>query len=305
MPKTIVVAAHGDDHPAREALGLALRLARPLDAQLLVATVVVPPLGAEAELGTGVLRTAAQRDLDRLAARLPDTVTCTTLVVEAGSVARGLSMVAEEQRPDLVVLGATHRFLLGRIMHGNHATDVLRDVACPVAVAPAGHFRSPRAVDDDVVVGVDGGPESRAALDAGADLAERLGIGLRIVHVIPAPSVIADLAVLARDRRSTVADATRREGEALVQEAAAAVAGRVPVSTAVVEGEPTSALAALGDDAGWVVVGSRAMGAARRAMSTSTSARLLAHPPACPLLVVPHATPSPPPERAAVAEEAR
>ena len=65
-----------------------------------------------------------------------------TCALAAASPARGLEAVAARRRADLVVVGASRRSGLGRVLLGDDASAALRRAACAVAVAPSGYAGS-------------------------------------------------------------------------------------------------------------------------------------------------------------------
>ena len=141
-----------------------------------------------------------------------------------------------------------------------------------------------------IVCGVDGSPESQAALGYAMDLAERLGTRLVLAHVVePTPATVAAVGRDAGRMPSTFATMSEREaeGERLLDEVAEA-AGSDHAEQRVVTGLPAERLADLADDEGaqLIVVGSRGRGPLRSALlgSVSTSVIGLAR---CPVLVVP------------------
>jgi nucleotide-binding universal stress UspA family protein len=86
----------------------------------------------------------------------------------ADAPAWGVLGVAEEWKPDLIVVGSHGRSALGRMILGSVSLKILSEAACSVRVA-----RCHRPVDDSparLVVGVDGSPDARAAV---AEIARR------------------------------------------------------------------------------------------------------------------------------------
>ena len=113
-----------------------------------------------------------------------------------------------------------------------------------------------------VVVGVDGSPDSHAALRWAAEHAVRLGNQLLVAHVWTPIPQFAELpprsrARLERDRARTVEDAKRRVEEALTELGASAWG---LVDTLVVDGSPGSYLVRLSARADHVVLGATGLG---------------------------------------------
>jgi nucleotide-binding universal stress UspA family protein len=157
------------------------------------------------------------------------------------------------------------------------------------AVSPRESFRRDQPMKSAIVCGIDGSPESQAALGYATELADRLGARLVLAHVVEPPTPLATVAPPAGPMPSAFATMSEREaeGERLLEEVVEA-AGVDHAEQRVVTGLPAEGLADLADDerAQLVVVGSRGRGPLRAALlgSVSTSLIGLAR---CPVLVVP------------------
>jgi nucleotide-binding universal stress UspA family protein len=143
-----------------------------------------------------------------------------------------------------------------------------------------------------IVCGVDGSPDSRAALEVAAKLSKRLGSRLVLAHVgevahVPFAAAYplggAAGSILVENEIEVEEDA----GERLLEQAADAV-GLVDADVRVEVGVPAERLADLADeeDAELIVVGSRGRGAFRAAFLGSVSSSLIGVA-RCPVLVVP------------------
>jgi nucleotide-binding universal stress UspA family protein len=113
-----------------------------------------------------------------------------------------------------------------------------------------------------VVVGVDGSPDSHAALRWAAEHVVRLGSQLLVAHVWTPIPRFAELpprsrARLERDRARTVQDAQRRVKEALAELDTSA---SCVVDTLVLDGSPGSHLVRLSARADQVVLGATGLG---------------------------------------------
>lgn len=142
-----------------------------------------------------------------------------------------------------------------------------------------------------IVVGVDGSPASKVAVDWAARDAARRGEDLKLVHILVPPAVMAFPEVpmpagylqwqeeqgrkLLEDARTTV------------EEALADVRGdaHVEVSTEMVDGPAVPALADLSTGAQLIVVGCRGRGALARGLLGSISTGL-AHHAHCPVAII-------------------
>ncbi|GAB3447736.1 universal stress protein [Streptomonospora sediminis] len=156
------------------------------------------------------------------------------------------------------------------------------------------HTHAAGSVDSDeeqryanrIVVGVDGSPSSRAALDWAARAAADRGMGLLLIHAL-------SMSVLAAPFGQTIRVAPSAEvtawAERLLHEAAGRVAETRPgldVGTRISSLEPVPALLAGARTAPMVVVGSRGLGSFASVLLGSVSIRTSAHAP-CPVAVVP------------------
>jgi len=173
------------------------------------------------------------------------------------SVGRGLRELAEDRGTQLLVIGATHRHLLGRTLIGDDTAAALKRAPCSVAVAPAGYANRP-VQPSRIGVGYDGSPESEHALAAGQQLANRYGSTVKALSVVPRLD-----AAPAKPRR----ERERFEGE-------------------VACGEPGPGLARFSEEFDLLVIGARRRGPVSRLLSGS-AAKYLARHTNCPLLALP------------------
>ncbi|MEV6931798.1 universal stress protein [Dactylosporangium sp. NPDC051485] len=133
-----------------------------------------------------------------------------------------------------------------------------------------------------IVAGVDGSPESLAAVQWAAQDAARRGCALRIVHAFVWPALYAPVMVAVPDEPGW-----RRAAEEMVAEAAAgavAVAPGLEVSTDVQVQPPAAALVAASERACTVVVGNRGLGGFTGLLLGSVGVQLAAHA-ACPVVI--------------------
>jgi nucleotide-binding universal stress UspA family protein len=229
--------------------------------------------------------------------------------VERGSPAEVLRELAETGEADLIVLGSTHRAAFGAVAPGSVAEHLLKGARSRLAIAPKGYARA-RAMmlaeaagqdADDVpveaqlpqlreeprvfAVGFDGGPESLAALNEAAILAERFEASIRVIGVAPPPPAPAPGVVGAPPQPEAGADFQSRLNDAVAE--LPDVVRALPIYE---KGDPVKKLlehAAEGVDL--LVLGSRGYGPVMRLIAGSVSVRVIRCAP-CPVLLVPRLT---------------
>src|SRR3954471_9774527 len=177
-----IVAAYSPDTGAREAVEFGLAASRITGAPLVIVAVV----------DTGSMRVHFGADE---APPMPEPVRHLKRELEAHDVyvevrcfddttaARGLARAIDELKPELVVIGSTHRGAKGSALLGTTAERVLHVSACPVAVIPNGYQRPEGGV---ALIGAAWTPteEGEEALRAAAGLARAGGVRLRAITVL-------------------------------------------------------------------------------------------------------------------------
>lgn len=198
-----------------------------------------------------------------------------TRVVWASSVGRGLHELAESEGADLLVLGSSHRGMLGRVLVGDQTRAALNGAPCAVAVAPAGyhdHFGAVRRIG----VGYDGSPESEMALEVArrlaaahdAELSACTAVSVPLPTIGPGPLPLSDVI------------------EPLLHNARERIAELGGVAPEAGYGPPLEVLASYSGTVDLLVVGSRSYGALGRLVHGSTSDDLT-RAARCALLVLP------------------
>ena len=140
---------------------------------------------------------------------------------------RGLVLKADKWRPDLVAVGSNGRSAVGRMVLGSVSQNVLAHAICSVRVARRRDDASRLASEPPrLVIGVDGSPDSAAAVSAVADRAWPRGTEVRVISVIDPraslamlaygpPSLAWATAAGAPDGRSWAKSATEKAAEEL------------------------------------------------------------------------------------------
>ena len=143
-----------------------------------------------------------------------------------------------------------------------------------------------------IICGVDGSPDSQAALEVAAQLADRLGSTLILAHVAEPEYLPYAAAYPFGGTSGPIAVAKELESEegaaAQLLELVAVDAGLADAERRVAIGHPAERLAELADkeDAELIVIGSRGQGALKSAFLGSVSYSLVGIA-RCPVLIVP------------------
>ena len=206
-------------------------------------------------------------------------VDATLLAIDAKSPGKGLHVQAETQGADLLVLGSTHRGMLGRTLLGDDTRAALDGAPCAVAIAPAGFARRASAFSS-IGVGYDGSAESTAAIEAARTLAAPSGAVVKALQLVAIPYYeYTGLAAAAVSESGNIAE----ERVAQAEEEMKAIHGVEGHARYGLAGEE---LAALSGEVDLTIVGSRGYGPAKSLVVGSTSHYLERHARG-PLLILP------------------
>jgi nucleotide-binding universal stress UspA family protein len=174
-----------------EALRQAMRLLAP-GGRLLSLTVFDPSIAAqagwEATKMLADLRQGAEQTVRDAERQLEGVAGAEARVLE-GFPASRLERAARDEQATLVAVGSHGHSRAVGILLGGVATTLLHEAPCNVLVArptAAGSFPS------SLVVGVDGSPQSRAAVAVGHELAERFSASLHLVTAAGGKAVDVD-----------------------------------------------------------------------------------------------------------------
>jgi nucleotide-binding universal stress UspA family protein len=194
------------------------------------------------------------------------------------SVAIGLHRYAEEHSADLLVVGACHRGVVGRVLAGDDARSSLQCAPCAVAVSPRGYADSPAPIEI-IGVGYDDSAETQAALDMAGELASGAEAEIHALILVAAVrfegSKLAPMnSVMATDPRLNKIERRLSQRD------------RVRVRPAY--GLPVEELGALGEEVDLLLLGSDKNGPAGRVFLDRRS-KSLTRSLECPFLVVPSA----------------
>lgn len=186
--------------------------------------------------------------------------------VREGDPAGEILSAATGHAAEVIVVGAGHSRPVETLVLGSTSTKILHTAPCSVLVvheSGAGQAR--------VLVGADGSAGSAASVRALAGLADPARAAVRVLAVAPA----------AGGTPEDVARAARETAARAAEEAAVPLRGAgFDVTIEVAQGEPASTLLDRADEHDLFVVGSRGMGAIRRALLGSVSDALARRAPA-------------------------
>ncbi len=191
MLKKILIGYDGGEE-AQDAAAFAADLARSCDANLALAACF--PLDAELDsLLWASLDDRGERLFKPVLADLGER--CSETHSLAGDAHTTLALAARELDADAIVVGSTHRGLLGRILIGSTASALVHEAAAPVIVVPRGWRLRGGEPIHELLVADDGSPEARAAVALADEIARSAGANVRALRITgegdPAPALVA------------------------------------------------------------------------------------------------------------------
>ncbi len=284
--KKIVVGYDGTEQ-AMDALHFGADLRRATGAELVVAPVdEIEPMWGDFNLEKLNENRSEyfRRMFDEAAEHLGDSAF--ERVVASGSASAALHQVAENERPDVLVIGSTHRAGSAKVLPGATGNRLLSGAPCAIAIAPKGYATtSSQAGVRRIGVAYDGQHESDLALDAAIDLARQSAATLRLVAVSPSPvdighgrggggSAYAFVDYLARHLDERLAEGMSR------------VPAETSSSTVIRQGRVAEVLIDEAKDLDLLVMGSRGYGPVRRVLLGGVAHKVMQAAP-CPVMVVP------------------
>jgi nucleotide-binding universal stress UspA family protein len=291
---TVLVGLPRDER-ATAAVHLGVMIARSLDADLLVCTVVPPPwppgmarIDAEYQ---EYLDRAAQEAIEQAQGMVPGDRPASFLVARARSTSAGLLEVAREHGARLLVLGSSTAGVLGRVAFGSVADRLLHSSPLPVVLGPRGFRCRADATVRRVTAAfgaTDGADELVVAV---AGVAARAKAALRVASFAVRPRTPLTAGIGSRAE-----DAVAREWAEDVERAQRAVLEQVerlprqPSALAAAVGYGSDWAGAI-EDIGWddgdiLAVGSSTVGPLEHVFIGSRSSRIVRHSPV-PVVVVP------------------
>ena len=282
----VLVATDGSAD-ARDAIEWLLHAPLPADAHISVITAMPVPVAYEAlKMAWSELRKQAGDVVEQARRRLADRWSDVTARVVDGDARRVILDAADDERTDLIVLGARGLGAIATFLLGSVSLGVARQAQCPVLICKG----APRPIKS-ITVAVDGSDHARAALRFVCGLPLSPDVSLHLVSVAEtlrfpstAPAIIAPQLRAAMHDYETEA---RRRLDDVLAAAKAAVPQGTAVSTATAIGPlmPTILGEADKHASDLIVVGARGIGGVKRLVLGSVSEAVLRHA-TCPVLVV-------------------
>lgn len=289
-----VLCGYMPDRRGRDALALAALFAQVAEAELVLANVYPPawPVPNQGAVDAEWRRFLVERSEGALAHAVRQLVEWgapparTVVHAERGS-GRGLAEVAEREEADLVIIGSAPGGPRRRVAVGSTADQLLHSSPVPVLLAPKGYASAPPESFTRVTLAYRGGPADRVACRVAGRVAARLGLSLRVVHVLIRATRFFG-AGPGRDVEAPVLRAAREAAEADLAGLLGGLDASARVRTEVLEGDDVAGALASTE---WVpgelmVCGSSGSGPLRRVFLGDMSLKLVRNAP-CPVMVLP------------------
>lgn len=262
-------------------------MAEALGASAIVAIVAQVPRGAmEGEELDSSLDKFSKPLFTTARERLADVEVMERTVVDT-SPARALQELAEELRPEVIVIGSAHHGPGERILLGSVGQAMLSGGPCAIAVAPLGYREREHGLRR-IGLAVDGSAQSLRALASGVALAERRSIPVRVLTVNE-PHHYAVGGALSPLSPEEYSDYKLKEAEEVLDASLREIPAGVSAERELLEGHAAEALAKAAEDLDLLVLGSRGYGPVKGTLLGSVSTRLINSAP-CPVLVLPRDT---------------
>ena len=140
-----------------------------------------------------------------------------------------------------------------------------------------------------ILLAIDGSEESRRALQAAAELSKDTGSEVHVTYVLPSPNELRGHHLYSREVMRSVTERAEEEGRSFLEDQAEQLrsSGGKLAETHLKAGEPDKEIVKLSEElgAGTIVIGSRGLGALKRALMGSVSESVVKHAH-CPVFVV-------------------
>ena len=140
-----------------------------------------------------------------------------------------------------------------------------------------------------ILLATDGSKEARLAAQAAAELSKETGSEVHVAYVLPSPTELRGHHLYSKEVMNSVLERAEADGRSFLEDQAEqlrASGGKV-AETHLRAGEPDKEIVKLSEelDVGTIVIGSRGLGALKRALMGSVSESVVRHAH-CPVFVV-------------------
>jgi nucleotide-binding universal stress UspA family protein len=140
-----------------------------------------------------------------------------------------------------------------------------------------------------ILLATDGSEEARQPSQAAAELSRDTGSEVHVTYVLPSPAQLRGHHLYSQEVMRSVTEQAEKEGRSFLEEQAGRLreAGGKVAETHLRAGEPDKEIVTLGEElgVGTIVIGSRGLGAVRRALMGGVSESVVRHAH-CPVFVV-------------------
>ncbi|BBX35215.1 universal stress protein UspA-like protein [Mycolicibacterium mageritense DSM 44476 = CIP 104973] len=276
-----------------DALALAVRFARTLEAEVEVCIVLPPDTGLPALVPKGgfedVLAEQAQGWLDEALAMVPDDVVAHSHLSFDESFTDGLIREAVRLEAEAIVVGGSGGGLVGSYSLGSVVNELLHSSPVPVAVAPRGTRESKIERVHEVTCALGQRQGADLLLDTAVRASRAAGTPLRLVSLVALDPTFGSL----RSDDDAVREHALEHARETLEIAKNALPEGFPVTATVVNGPTVEAAVNKLEwqDGDVIMVGSSRLSAPRRIFLGSTAAKML-RVLDVPMVVVPRDEPS-------------
>jgi nucleotide-binding universal stress UspA family protein len=207
--------------------------------------------------------------------------------IREGETAAEIVALAEELGAGLIAVGSRGLGRVSRMLMGNVSDSVVRHAHCPVLVVRGLARGQAFAFPARILLATDASEEARLAATTAADVAQRTGSELHVVHVGEVRPVIHPERHGYHVRYEELREGAQLQLEKQVEEIVST--GGSVARAHLRMGRPDEEIVLLGEETGadLIVMGSRGVGGIRRALMGSVSDSVVRHAH-CPVLVVRH-----------------
>jgi len=193
----------------------------------------------------------------------------------------GITQVAENIDPDLIVIGSSHRGSIGRVLIGDAGSRLVTGAPCAVAVVPRGWGKDGSTEISRIGIGVNGSEESDLGIEYGSSLALDLEASVELLGVVPHVMTPGRVGLTSPGFQDVIREDL--ESRLLVD------ASRLPnpdVETRIRYGDAADELTEASDHLDIIVLGSRSYGPFGRVLLGGTAVKMM-RSSGCPVIVIP------------------